>query len=221
MASQLVPYHRRWHEVPLVFIDFETTGTQPGIDRVVEVGLARYEGGVCTAQAGSRINPGMPIPAESSAIHGITDADVQGAPTLESFFGRAEIQAVLQHAQPGAYNAPFDKWFCPPWALADWAWPWLDTLVLVAHVDRFAKGQGRHKLGAACARHGVPLENAHSAQADARAAGELFHRLMPLVFTEKPPCIGELLGWTRKAEASRWSEFHEWLGRQPPQGVAS
>lgn len=220
MANQLVPYHRPWTEVPLVFVDFETTGIQPGLDRAVEVGLARFENGRCVAEVGSRVNPGIPIPAEATTIHGIADADVASAPTIESFFARAETQAALEHAQPGAYNAPFDKWFCPPWALADWAWPWLDTLVLVAHVDQRVSGKGRHKLGPSCARHGIALEHAHSAQADARAAGELFYKLVPRVFTESTPSIGELLCWTRKAEAGRWGEFHEWLGRQPAKAAS-
>jgi DNA polymerase-3 subunit epsilon len=216
MASQPVPYHAPWDSVPLVFIDFETTGVVPGVDRVVEVGIARFEHGRYRSGYGSRINPGRPIPEAATAVHGIRDIDVADKPRLEEFFASAMTKTLLSCAQPGAYNSPFDKWFCPPSALADWTWPWLDAMVLVAVVDKFAKGPGRHKLEASCKRHEVRLDNAHSAEADARAAGELFHVLLPQVF-ERRPTIGDLLRWTRLEEAKRWADFHSWLARQPKQ----
>ena len=77
------------------------------------------------------------------------------------------------------------------------------------------RGAGRHKLGAACARHGVALDNAHSAEADARAAGELFYKLVPKLGLN-PATLGAVLGWQRKAEANSWFDFHSWLSRQPP-----
>ncbi len=214
MAGQPIPWKAKWTDVPLVWLDFETTGIQPGIDRAVEVGLARFEGARCVDEFGARINPGIPIPAEATAIHGITDADVADAITVERFFALPEARGILDGAQPAAYNAPFDKWFCPPFALADWTWPWLDTLTLVRHVDRFAKGKGRHKLEAACQRHGVELQKAHSAQADARAAGELFFVLAKRVLGDET--IGELLSKTVKRTAEQWVDFNDWLGKQPP-----
>lgn len=214
MARQPVPFHSPWDAVPLAFIDFETTGLVPGVDRAVEVGIARFEGGRFRAGCGSRINPGCPIPAAATAVHGITDADVAGCPTLDEYFADALPKTLLSGAQPGAFNGTFDRWFCPPSALADWAWPWLDAMMFVVVVDKFAKGPGRHKLGVSCARHGVQLDKAHSAEADARAAGELFHVLLPKVFKHRPT-MGELLFWTRSQEAQRWADFHSWLGRQP------
>jgi DNA polymerase III epsilon subunit-like protein len=215
MASQPVPFHAKWDAVPLAFIDFETTGVVPGVDQAVEVGIARFEGGRYVAGCGSRLNPGCPIPEAAQAVHGITDADVADMPTLDEYLATALPKALLSNAQPGGYNGSFDRWFMPPSALAQWAWPWLDAMQLVAVVDKFAKGPGRHKLAASCARHGVKLDKAHSAEADARAAGELFHVLLPKVFKGQPPTIGDLLYWTRSQEAKRWADFHDWLGRQP------
>jgi DNA polymerase-3 subunit epsilon len=214
MASQPVPFHARWDAVPLAFIDFETTGLVPGVDRAVEVGIARFERGRFVAGCGSRLDPGCPITEAATAIHGITDADVAGKPTVSDYLATA-LPKLLTGAQPGAFNGSFDRWFCPPSALADWVWPWLDAMQFVAVVDKFAKGPGRHRLGASCARHGVKLDKAHSAEADARAAGELFHVLLPKVFGVQPPSLGELLFWTRRQEARRWADFHDWLGRQP------
>ncbi len=214
MASQPIPWKAPWRTVPIVWLDFETAGLQPGVDRAVEVGLARFEDGRCVDEFGARINPGIPIPEAATAIHGITDADVADALTIEQFFALPEARGILEGAQPAAYNAPFDKWFCPPSALADWTWPWLDTLSIVRHVDRFAKGKGRHKLEASCKRHGVELTAAHSAQADARAAGELFFVLAQRVLADQT--MGELLCSMVKRGAEQWADFNAWLGAQPP-----
>lgn len=214
MASHPVPWNAPWRTVPIVWVDFETTGLRPGADRAVEVGIARFEHGRLVGEFGARVDPGIPIPAEATAIHGITDADVAGALTIEDFFACTEPKALLAGAQPAAYNAPFDKWFCPPAALADWTWPWLDTLSLVRHVDRYAKGKGRHKLEASCARHGVTLAKAHSAQADARAAGELFFVLADRALADQT--MGELLCSMVRRTAEQWVDFNVWLAKQPP-----
>jgi DNA polymerase-3 subunit epsilon len=206
-----------WHQVPIVFIDTETTGTRPGIDRAVQLGIARFEGGCCVDGYECLVNPGIPIPTEATSIHGITDEKVSGAPSIDDVFAaRDGVKKLVRGAQPAAYNAPFDRNFVPPFG-DDWTWPWLDTLSLVRFLDRFERGKGRHKLEAACKRHGVELANAHSAGDDARAAGELFY-----VVARKAPSIGEfitmgeLLRRQRRAEADEWFRFNDWLARQPP-----
>lgn len=218
-ARQPVQCLKPWRDAPYVFIDFETTGIRPLVDKVVEVGVARFERGQFAASCQSLINPGMAIPEEASAIHGIRDADVVDKPTVEAFFEREVVRELMQGAQPGAYNGTFDRWFCPPSALPDWTWPWVDTLVVVRRLDEWATGKGRHKLAAACERHGIELPNAHRADADARATGELFFKLMPRIFHGR--VLGELLGWMRRQEAEQWCEFHSWLARQPQEETAT
>ena len=183
--------------------------------------LALDHRGHLVAESGSRLDPGIPIPEEASLIHGIRDVDVAGAPSVETFFALESTRAVLAGAQPAAYNAPFDRWFVPPWALADWTWPWLDTLTLVRAVDRAVTGPGRHRLEAACARREIKLSVAHRASDDARAAGELFHVLMPLAFKTRQPSIGAVLGWMRAQEAHEWERFHTWIARQPKTEAAA
>lgn len=68
---------------PLVFLDLETTGVDAAKDRIVEISLVKvYPDGREEVKT-RRINPGMPIPPESSAIHGITDEDVRDEPHFE------------------------------------------------------------------------------------------------------------------------------------------
>lgn len=68
---------------PLAFFDLETTGTRIGHDRIVQVGIVRLAPDGSRTPYQTLVNPGMPIPPEVSAIHGITDAMVAGAPGLE------------------------------------------------------------------------------------------------------------------------------------------
>lgn len=207
-------FNQPWDAVPTAWIDTETTGVRPGKDRCVQIAVVRFEGRAPVGMAEDFINPGIAIPAAATAIHGITDHAVKDAPTIEAFMARADVQALLDGAQPAAYNAPFDRHFVPPFG-EDWTWPWLDALSLVRKIDRFAKGAGRHKLEASCKRHGIELSGAHDAGADARAAGQLFYKLgaqeFPRIYT-----LGAALGWQRRVEAEEWVRFMSWLSTQPP-----
>ena len=63
-------------ERPLVVLDLETTGKKVQTDRIVEISLLKLLTDGTNKINPRRLNPGMPIPAEATAIHGITDADV-------------------------------------------------------------------------------------------------------------------------------------------------
>ena len=68
---------------PLIFFDLETTGINITKDKIVEISYIKiYPNGKKETKT-LRINPGMPIPPESTQIHHITDADVANAPTFK------------------------------------------------------------------------------------------------------------------------------------------
>jgi DNA polymerase-3 subunit epsilon len=67
----------------LAVIDLETTGIDPQKDRIVEIGVLKLLPAGGREQLTRRINPGMPIPPGATAVHGISDADVAGAPRFE------------------------------------------------------------------------------------------------------------------------------------------
>ena len=68
---------------PIVFFDLETTGTNISTDRIVEISAIKMEINGDTQVKTMRINPEMPIPLESSLIHGIYDEDVKDAPSFK------------------------------------------------------------------------------------------------------------------------------------------
>ena len=61
---------------PLVFFDLETTGLDLKQDRIVELAFIKWTPHGDILERERRFNPGIPIPPESTAVHGITDADV-------------------------------------------------------------------------------------------------------------------------------------------------
>src|SRR5687767_1811426 len=64
-------------DCPLVFLDLETTGLSTSHDRIVELAIIKVAPGGDVLERVRRFNPGMPIPAEATAVHGITDDDVR------------------------------------------------------------------------------------------------------------------------------------------------
>jgi DNA polymerase-3 subunit epsilon len=205
-------------QVPMVWIDTETTGFRAGVDRVVQLGIARFQPGSTDPTIRTWfVNPGGTIPEVATAIHGITDAMVTDAPPLSRVMVQPELAELLDGAQPGAYNAGFDRGFLP--GLTDHTWPWLDSLTIVRKCDRYVRGKGRHKLEATCERHGIPLASAHDAGQDAAAAGRLFIKLVSgaKMRRELPQKLGDLLLWLELERAREWHRFSEWLSQQPSQ----
>ena len=76
--------------LPAVSLDTETTGLDTTLARVVQIGAIGMLGSQIEADRAfeTLVNPGVPIPAATSAIHGIRDGDVQDAPTVDEAIPR-------------------------------------------------------------------------------------------------------------------------------------
>jgi len=72
-------------ERPLAFIDVETTGLKPGMDRVIELSILKIYPDGNREYKSHKINPEIPIPANVTDIHGITDADVASEPKFRHY----------------------------------------------------------------------------------------------------------------------------------------
>ncbi len=73
---------------PLIVFDLETTGADKTTDRIVELAAVKISPGAPPETFVLRVNPGVRIPREASAVHGITDADVRDLPLFASFAPR-------------------------------------------------------------------------------------------------------------------------------------
>ena len=88
---------------PLVFFDLETTGINISTDRIVEISYLKVYPDGREETKTMRINPGMPIPPEATAVHKITDADVAGCPTFKEV--AKTIAADLEGCDLAGYNS--------------------------------------------------------------------------------------------------------------------
>lgn len=87
---------------PICFLDVESTGVDPCADRIIELGFTVFNPGGWRQRWEQRFNPGMSIPAEATAVHGISDADVKDCPTFAD--QAAMIWSSLQGKDLGGYN---------------------------------------------------------------------------------------------------------------------
>jgi DNA polymerase-3 subunit epsilon len=164
-----------------IFLDTETTGV--GLyDLVIEIGIVDLEGNVLF---NSLINPGRPIPQDSSKVHGITDEMVAEAPSLKTAW--SEIEDILHNRAIGMYNADFDyrlmkqsadnaglPWsiqrdqaFCVMNMFAAWYGEW----------NRRANNFRSQKLEFAGKFCGIDLPNNHHAVDDAKLTAALLKYL--------------------------------------------
>ncbi|RDD69056.1 3'-5' exonuclease [Paracoccus versutus] len=169
----------RLADLTCVVFDTETTGLDPAADRIVQIAGLRIARGRLTGERfDTLVDPGRPIPPASTAVHGITDAMVAGAPdmtaALTAFHHFAEDTVLVAH------NAPFDMGFlrrAVPETGAHFDNQVLDTVLLSAMLW----GQSApHSLDALTERLGIiiPPEARHTAMGDACATAEAYLRLI-------------------------------------------
>lgn len=90
-------------ERPIIFFDLETTGTNVTHDRIVEMSYIKVYPDGTKEERTRRINPEMPIPAASTAIHHITDADVADEPTFRQI--AKSLLTIFEGCDIAGYNS--------------------------------------------------------------------------------------------------------------------
>lgn len=165
--------------------DTETTGPDPLNDRIVTAAFIVRGGDREDRVFSWLINPGIPIPAEATEVHGITDAKVQAEgqdpKTALDEIATNLVRAIEWGMPVIAFNQSFD-WTILHHDLARnglptveervglHPLPLLDPHVIDKQVDKYVKGSGQRKLKPTAQRYGVVLEDWHTAEADALAA---------------------------------------------------
>jgi DNA polymerase III subunit epsilon len=90
-------------EKPIVFFDLETTGVQVAKDRIVEISILKVFPNGNKESKTWLVNPTIPIPAETTAIHGISDDKVKNEPTFDEL--AQEISELIHSCNLGGYNS--------------------------------------------------------------------------------------------------------------------
>ncbi len=159
---------------PLAILDLEATGLSITTDRIIEIGIIKISPDGSREEFQKRINPEMPIPAESTEIHHITDADVKDAPTFKEVL--PELEEFLKDADFAGYNS--NKFDLP--LLAEEMLRAGSSMDLSGkkHIDVqniFHKMEQRTLIAALAFYCNKDLTNAHSAMADAEATWDVLN----------------------------------------------
>ena len=86
----------------LCVFDIESTGTNPRADRIIELAMIRLKPDGAEDAKSWLVNPGVPIPEETTAIHGITNADVAACPAFSDV--AENIRAFVGNSDFGGFN---------------------------------------------------------------------------------------------------------------------
>ncbi|WP_441251159.1 exonuclease domain-containing protein [Kitasatospora sp. McL0602] len=186
-----------WHLGPLAAFDLETTGVDVETDRIVTasvLGIRAQRGDDPADDPGRWLSidrlswiadPGVEIPAEASALHGITTARAQAEGRPAATVVKGIAAALAEHIRAGTpivvMNAPYDltlldreliRHGTPALAKQSRrALHVIDPRVLDKEVDRYRKGP--RTLSDLCTHYGVRLDGAHEAAADALGAARI------------------------------------------------
>jgi len=157
---------------PLCVFDLETTGTNVGKDRIVEICILKVNPDSSRESKTWKVNPEMPIPKESSAIHGIYDADVADAPTFKDI--APKILEMISGTDLGGFNSNrFDVPLLAEELLRAGLDFDLSKFKLVDAQTIYHKMEPRNLSAAYNFYCKKTLENAHSAEADVLATFEV------------------------------------------------
>lgn len=188
------------NDLCFVVFDSETTGLDSKTDDVVQIGAVRIlKGRIIEGEVlDMLVDPGRPIPAASTRVHGISTAMVAGAPGID-IAGRA-LHRFAHDAVIVAHNAPFDMAFLHRHSddmSVTWDHPVLDT-VLVSAVIFGASVP--HTLDALCDRLDVTIPESlrHTALGDAQATAEVLCKMLPMLQARGMQCFGDVIAETRK-----------------------
>ena len=157
---------------PIAFIDLETTGISITNDRIIEIAIVKIAADGTRLVQRKLINPGMAIPAGSTAVHGITDEMVKDAPSFKQVAN--ECKQFMDHCDIGGYNS---NRFDIPMLIEEFLRAGIEFSTegrKFVDVQKIFHKMEERTLSAAykfyCQKI---LEGAHSAEADAQATYEI------------------------------------------------
>jgi len=165
-------------ERPIAFIDLETTGTHPHSDRIIEISILKIQSDGQDDYRSQRVNPGVPIPAEASAVHRIKDEDVAGKPSFRQY--AKGICEFLDGCDLSGFNLiTFDLPFLEAEleragiSFSRDGRQLVDSMIIYHQKESREPGKLRNLKAAYLRYCGEELDDAHSAEEDATASAKV------------------------------------------------
>lgn len=162
-----------WSEAPIVIFDLETTGFSRE-DKIVEFGSVVMEGNRVVAEMHHLINPGRPIPPETTAVHNITDEMVAEAPRWRDV-ARECYDFLFQGLPIISHNMSFDSRMLAQ-QVDPKHWP-KNIFTLCTMIEARKRGhKGRAKLTDLAEHYNLEYDTEHAALSDSIVTGLLARR---------------------------------------------
>ena len=220
-----------WHLGRLAGFDTESTGVDVETDRIVTACIVEVGGNTPPISANWLINPGIDIPEQATAVHGVTTekAKTEGQPAEEAI---AELvagltQVVLAGTPLVIMNAPYDLTLLDREARRYGVQPLtevvgdelhvVDPRVIDKYVDTYRRG--KRTLTDLCRHYRVALDGAHSADADAIAACRVAWRLGQVYSPLAEMTLDELHKAQAEWAAAQAKSFQAHLREKNPNAV--
>lgn len=165
-----------------VSIDLETTGLNPKLDKIIEIGAVRVVDGEPTERFATFVNPGRKLEERIIELTGIHDEDLQDAPTIEEVL--PSLMEFLGDSVLLGHSILFDYSFLKKAAVnqkLSFEKQAIDTLKIAR---RFLTELEHRSLDYLCEYYKIPHQ-AHRALADAEATSQLYHRLVEQFYEQE------------------------------------
>lgn len=158
-----------------ISIDLETTGLNPRLDKIIEIGAVRVVGGIPQDTFSTFINPGRKLEERITDLTGIRQEQLEGAPVIEEVL--PGLLAFLGELPLVGHRILFDFSFLKKAAVnhnLDFEKNGIDTLKIA---QKFLTGLEHRTLEYLCRYYGIP-HHAHRALHDAQATSQLYQMLV-------------------------------------------
>lgn len=165
-----------------VSVDLETTGLNPRLDKIIEIGAVKVSKGVITDRYSTFVNPGRKLEMRIQELTGITQEQVDTAPDIEEVF--TVLLYFLEELPLMGHKVLFDYSFLKKAAVdqrMSFEKKGLDTLAIARH---YLAGLEHKNLGYLCSYYGIKLKP-HRALADAESAAHLYLKMAEEFYEEE------------------------------------
>mgnify|MGYP001092775373 CR=1 FL=1 len=189
-------------EKPLAIFDIESTGLNPRLDRIIELAIIKLFPDGNVKHYSFKLNPEIPIPAEATALHHITDADVIDCPLFKDV--AKQVLDIFNDCDLGGFGIiRFDV----PMLIEEFARVGIkfdDNACNIIDVQRiFHKKEPRNLSAALSFYCGESHVNAHGAEPDAEATLSVLEAQLRK-YADLPHTIRELNSYCRKPRDPTW-----------------
>ena len=181
-----------------IAFDTETTGLDPALGKIVEIGAVKFDRRGIVARYNVLINPEMPMPEEAGKVNGITDEMLKDKPLIAAVF--PDFFDFIGTGVLVAHNAPFDINYVNAELKRAGKSPLsnkaVDTRIFAKEVF---PGLSSYALQNLAVQFGITALEAHRAEDDARVCMELFEKILSRFLKNNPELVEKIRAETDAA----------------------